>query len=282
MFRNIFKKIPRKTSGATLLATLVLSGLLLGILLALSKVVADEVQFTGEVTRSERAYFSAESGVEVSLLKLAADPVLTADFEIADTVLIRARNRTTIQNLITAEESESFQLQPSESQKMRLRINRDGVIVPTDVSELRISAEIPDEFVEEALQWQILCNEDNRVLSIQALTGELESVRFGAMQGTVDFFDAEIDDFSAEKNVSVSRFWQRFVKNDETRQQCFLSLKNLAAVPLEMTLSGADFAPPTGNIRSVGQTGDQQKIIEFQYSQKALAPVFDFGILVTD
>lgn len=276
-FKKIVQHVPRKSQGITLIVSIILSGMILAIGLGLVKILTTELQFSADLIFSEKAYFAAESGVEIALLELNKEPVQNTEnaviFEEPD--FSGARSELTIENL---EDEFGFNLTPKETVKLRLRKDtdpgKDLNLAIQPVTNFKISVNPAGD-----VRWKIICTKTmkdekaHRTVSIQN-TLSSTFMEISSQSGTYD------DEDGASSNTSVSTFFANL--GDEDQKTCFLSLTNLANTNLEITFSNTEMPPPRAKVIATGKAGNREKTIIFEYAQKRLSPFFDFGLLHID
>lgn len=259
-------KSPRQ-EGSALLIGIMLSGIMLTLGVMAARLAVREVQFSADLFLAERAYLSAESGVERALWKLKDDPLAhvetTNDPTLGDantTVSIRNLVDTTTGNFPPAEFS--FGLPPLQSQKFRFRHDTDPSANTNQTpvtGPVRLQLNGPTD-----LFWRFLCQDPSG--RTQALQAQISGSNFNdltALNGLTD------DGVSTTFNA-----WGSVDKNT-----CYLSVQNLSSDVRIFTFSGTTMAPHAAHIHAVGVHDGREKHIVFDYAQKNLGALFDFSFL---
>lgn len=270
--KRLLSHFPRKKSGAVLFVTMILSGLIITVGLGLAKILATEVNFSADVLFSEKAYFAAESGVEMALGELNISPVQNVERHETN---VRsgdesAQSILTIENLLprSGESSFSFQILPLQTQKLRLKKDTDP------------AAGIANENVESfdlrveggRLHWKFLCQTKDGTVALQNVSDE----------GDIsNFYHSQRGNYDDESGLTFIN--KSFEELEIPSQDCFLSFTNLdQSNPIEITFSGSQLPPPRALVKAIGQSGGRQKSIVFEYAQKNLSSFFDFGLFHTE
>jgi len=262
---NRSKKHAVKTEGSALLIGIFLSGLMLTIGVMAARLAVREVQFSADLFLAEKAYLSAESGVEKALWHLKDNP-LSHVKETNNLILGKPDTTVSIRNLIKpttdgfALESFEFTLAPLASQKWRFRKDTDDTVslseAPINSGTLKVEA--PGEFF-----WRFLCEETSG--GTIALQGQTTGNVANLMNTTGTDDDGNTSNFDG---------WSVVDKNT-----CYVSIQNLETTPSLFTFSGATMAPHAAHIHAVGLHGSREKHIRFDYAQKTLGSLFDFSFL---
>ncbi|MCF7917426.1 pilus assembly PilX N-terminal domain-containing protein [Candidatus Gracilibacteria bacterium] len=262
------KRFVRKSSGAVLFVTLILSALIVTVGIGLAKILATEIQFSSDILFGEKAYFAAESGVEIALREMNAEPVQNienyetspkSDDQSAKLIL-------SIQNLqpLFPETSFSLRINPKQTQKLRLRKDTDpseGVLAGP-VGDFDLSVE------GGRFQWKFLCQSNNGTISLQNISNPGDFPHFYDQK--LGISDDEFGNTTIDKTFSD-------IGADPA--QCFFSLTNLDENnPITVTFANTEMPPSKAAIHSTGKSGGRQKSIVFEYAQKNLSPFFDFGL----
>lgn len=256
-----------------LLPTIILSGLILVISIGLSRVLIAELEFSADLLFSEKAYFAAESGVEKSLLVLKKNSLNWVEGQEPFPVGTGTEYEMAIANAVKIFD---VSLGAFESIKFRLAVDTDSsgsepVIEP--VVNIRLTQDNGSTPLNNPdLQWKFLCPVSNLV------TGTVQTV---SIQGRADdFFRGRYDDGTQSiDNYDVALFWNNKDEN------CFMSLTNQSSDQDAPNIVGSiavnsdrTIAPAKVAIRVVGTSFSREKIVTFEYFQKNLASVFDFGL----
>ncbi|MDH3325074.1 MAG: hypothetical protein OEL89_05530 [Candidatus Peregrinibacteria bacterium] len=263
-----------KNSGNTLFVTIILSGLIISVGLGMLGILTKEIKFSFDLLLSERAYFAAESGVEVALAELKENPV-----EYVENYEINLGGAKTLLNIDNSVSEFNMPLAPLETVKFRLKkdsspdLDEDfGVIENFGLSRSP----------EKDFWWKILCRDsEGNTISLQVPN------RWDANLPVGQHFMGVYDDKDGKslKNVSSGEFFGEL--SPEEKKSCFFSVTNLdeeeEVVFVLTTPNGERMAPYHAEIKSTGQAGDtsfpQEKTIIFGSTQKGLSSFFDFGLL---
>ena len=269
-----------RQSGSTLLMAVVLGSIIISMGINLVGVFAKELSFAEDFVLSERAYFAAESGVELALLALREEPLDNVEgyvFGFSEDEGMAELDLSVGNKLGEM----SFVLRPYENVKFRLQVDDEVGVREDDLRsveswDMRVWAVDSASVVsvgDNVWRWRILCEKDGRTLSLESeerVVGNFQSFRdfVGVMNGV----DVDPDD----NNRMVSAFW-----NEEDSGACFLSLTNLhASESLRFEFEADDgMSPPRTEIVSRGRAGGREKVVRFLYSQKNLRPEFGFLLL---
>jgi hypothetical protein len=258
--------IPRftqKNPGVVLLVSMVLSGLILTVGLGLAKILATEVHFSADILFSEKAYFAAESGVEVALIELKKNPVQNIkDHQIS---LDDATSNIAIGNLL---DEFSFSLEQFQTQKLRLQKDSNSGKTfaeggPVDSFDLEVDG--------GRFHWKFLCQtSDEKTVALQNVFGSGKYQDFYSQMGKYDNKNGITISGKTFNDIKIS------IKN------CFFSITNLGPSTMTVTFSGTELPPPRATVRATGISGNRKKTIAFEYAQKNLSSFFDFGLFHTD
>ena len=265
------KKIRVKTSGAVLFLAVILSGLVVSAGAGVLRFLLAEHLAAVRLLSAERAYFAAESGVELALAALKESPVNSV--ESLEIPLFYSAANLDIQNKFQTRSEKTFTLSPGQTQKLRLQTdsNADLDFVPIPVSNFQFSFA-----PAEKISWKVICrNDSSETISLQN-TSEIGAVNSGAsLVGTADL---------ASGSQSTALFSSFYSPLSETEKNtCFLSVSNLSDSDLVFDFSATlTLPPPKSKVKSVGTAGGAEKRIVFFYSQNALSSFFDFGLLQRD
>ena len=265
------KKIRVKTSGAVLFLAVILSGLVVSAGAGVLRFLLAEHLAAVRLLSAERAYFAAESGVELALAALKESPVNSV--ESLEIPLFYSAANLDIQNKFQTRSEKTFTLSPGQTQKLRLQTdsNADLDFVPIPVSNFEFSFDPP-----EKISWKVICrNDSSETISLQN-TSEIGAVNSGAsLVGTADL---------ASGSQSTALFSSFYSPLSETEKNtCFLSVSNLSDSDLVFDFTATPtLPPPKSKVKSVGTAGGAEKRIVFFYSQNALSSFFDFGLLQRD
>ncbi len=266
------KKIQVKTEGSALLVSIMLSGLMITVGIMSARLAVREVEMSTDLFLSEKAYLSAESGVEKSLFKLKSDPLAHVQPSLNDGDINDLEDDFTevsIRNLIIQSPTSTdfskgkfeFTLPPLQSQKFRfqkdddLDINTNPVAVNGTVS---VNLDTPGAFF-----WRFLCNDSS------GATAALQAQATSNLSNLLT--TPGVDD---DGNSLTFDAWTGVDKNT-----CFISIQNLQSASVTYTFSGTTMAPHAAHIHAVGTHQGREKHIRFDYAQKSLGSLFDFSFL---
>ncbi len=258
-----------KSKGYILIITVILSALILTISLGLSKILATEIEFSADLLFAEKAYFAAESGIETALIELKSEPVQNV---VDQTLSFRtdqngdqddsAQFNLNIQNLVS---EFSILIPPQQTKKFRLKKDTDVTLNITDqaVTDFTLNGS------HDTFQWKVQCQKNDKTTSIQ---GKWNGGSLQNQSGTYDDIDG-----NSSLNERVSTI---FANSDP--KTCFFSIQNLSNDELEIDITNTQVAPETTTVSATGLSGNRQKTIEFEYSQKNISSFFDFGFLQSE
>lgn len=257
-----------KPQGSALLLSILLSGLMLTVGIMSARLAVREVQLSADLFLSEKAYFSAESGVEKSLWLLKSQPL--AHVETTNDIALGGINtEVSIRNLINTtagdfpSEEFSFTLPPLQSQKFRFRQDTDVDVTTTEAEvtgTVKIDLDSSGDFF-----WRFLCQDTAGV------TQSLQKSELGASSL------ADITNILGKTDDGVDTNFNAWTGVE--KDTCYLSVQNLSSADREFTFSGTEMAPHAAHIHSVGRHEGREKHIRFDYAQKTLGSLFDFSFL---
>lgn len=274
------KKLNKKSRGSALLISVFLSGLMLTVGIMSARLAVQEAQMSADLFLSERAYLSAESGVERALWKLKQEPLAhvepTADVELGNTETTVSINNlidTTADNF--ANDSFSFTLPHLASQKFQFRKDND-VSVTTTPDIINGSVEINLTPPGDVF-WRFLCQDTNN--QTQALQGRINGAstinNLTAEAGSTD--DGASTTFNSWQSATMPVTGAAIA--DPQKDTCYLAIQNLNTADTKFTITGTTMAPHAAQIHAVGEHQGRQKHIKFNYAQKTLGALFDFSFL---
>ena len=251
-----FSSASNKQEGSTLLVTLVLSAMILTLGASAVKIIGKELTFSQNLMFSQKAYFSAESGVETALFELQNNPVQhvvnhTENLGAGSSFKLDIENRRT---------DFEFDLASQENQKFRLLKDDNSTLTYTP-------SPVPPHFSLDAtglnmadnnFQWKILC-QDAADKTIVSVGHESFSTVVGNFSGSI---------FNSPPGAVA--------------ETCFFSVENLSPHDLNFKFFGLSMTPEKATIKSIGSIGNFQKIIQFEALQKNLGGLFDFVFFHTD
>lgn len=265
-FLNL-KKLPVKTEGSAMLISIILSGLMITVGVMSARLAVRELELSADLFLSEKAYFSAESGVEKALWKLKNEPIAQVE-PTNDLALGDSNTQVSIRNLIDTtpnnfpNENFEFVLPPLESQRFRFQQDTDSGIATTTspiTGTVTINLDTAGRYF-----WRFLCEASG--------TGATVALQAEGNTNITDLLNesGKLDD-GTDTNFNS---WSTVDKNN-----CFISIQNLQAAPVAFTFSGTTMAPHAAHIHSVGTHQGREKHIRFDYAQKTLGSLFDFSFL---
>ncbi len=273
MEKKLAKNASKKQRGSALLLAVLLSGLMLTIGLSATQMLLKEITASADLMMSEKAYFSAEAGVEKSLLWLRNNPIEHLE-DHTENIGPEAEVNINIINRINAVPGDAipnaftFTLNPLQNQKFRLQVDQDenlGVNVQP-INNLKL--DITPESGSPKFNWKILCKDSaGKTLALQKTeTSNPAGNNFLNKIGNLD--DGGTTNFNGWSGI------------DKTT--CFFSIQNLATASAEFRFYESPTAPHKATVTTIGKSGNRQKITAFDYAQKNLGSLFDFGILHTE
>jgi hypothetical protein len=251
--------------------------------LSVVKILASELQFSADLLWAERSYFSAESGVEKALLDLKGDPVIhlidERVFELED--LDGATTDLSINNRLD-ETNNQIEIPNASAIKLRLGHEINGMKEPVNIEkiELKIEGAGTTDPAGNFVLWKILCPNDNALTGRMAGMGTDSFVELKNLVGESSWLDTY--GILQQSSGTVSTFWGTIPESEKT--ECWLSLQNISTQKIEVEIlnNGILMPPPIAKVRSIGKSGEREKIVEFLYRQKNLSPYFDFGFIQQD
>lgn len=277
MMKNI--RLQTQSPGSVLITSFFLSFFILTLGTALLQSIATESKFSADLLFSEKAYFTAESGIELGLLALKEEPTQSTD-ELPFTV----GNYQGLLSLNTSQETFSVIIPPNQSVKMFLRkdtATKDLAYTPQP------SFQTPFVITprQQQYQWKVLCpqtltNGTKRNASLQGISLSAENFIPLSATGTLDYFVSSRQ--TKTENSASLQTLLALAKNSEDAQNCFLSIKNLSSTTMTLSASGDQVTPPQSVIVSQGIAGNKEKVLQFEYTHKNLSSVFDFGVFHTE
>lgn len=273
-----FKIKPRvKTRGSALLISIVLSALILTVGIMSARLAVRELELSADLFLSEKAYFSAESGVEKALFLLKTEPLAhvaptlsTGDIN----ALEDDHTEVSIRNLINAtpndfpENEFSFTLEPLKSQRFRFAQDSDPSITTTKTAltgPISIDIDSPGSYF-----WRILCDDGSGSKTL-ALQKEASDDISDLTTTTGNLDDGTSENFNHWSGIE--------------KASCFLTIQNLATTGRTFTFTvgtSNTMAPHTAHIHAIGEHQGRTKHIRFDYAQSTLGDLFDFSFLHSD
>ena len=265
-----FTKPKVKTQGSALLISIVLSGLMITVVIMSARLAVRELELSADLFLSEKAYFSAESGVEKALWQLKNNPINHVEESPGSIIseLEDDHTEVSIRNLIDTtpdnfpEESFAFTLPPLESQKFRFQQDTDTSIGNSNSAVTGTVSMTLDSV--GSYFWRLLC-EDTSTGNTVALQAEASTNMSDFLNQSGKLDDGTETDFNS---------WSTVDKNS-----CYISIQNLQTIPVTYTFSGTTMAPHAAHIHAVGTHQGREKHIRFDYAQKTLGSLFDFSFL---
>jgi len=224
--------------------------------------VVRELAFSSDLLHGEQSYYAAESGVEVVLMNLEQNPVQHI-LDHSDTVG-SAEYFPLIDNLVSPGDDFSFVLNPLKSRRFRLLRDTDDSLSYSD--ELAYDFDINVQPSGQDWQWKVLCKEES-------------SGRTKSLQDTLDTAgsNAFLPNVTGKDDDGADAPFATWILN-MTPKSCFFSVQNLtSSADLTFTFQPREsIAPSVATVRAIGQAGNRQKLIEFEYTQQTLGSLFDF------
>ncbi len=268
----------QKQEGSTLVITLILCGLIITVGLGVVRILASELQFSADLLWAERSYFAAESGVEKALLDLKGNPTLhqenVQEFDV-DT-LDGAETSLSIFNQIN-DTNNIIDIPNASALKLRLEHQIPPNPGPVDITQLEW--EIITDEPNDVLLWKIICPQSRAITGRSKTLGANVWAAFGGLNGDYEWDENGTPRLT--KDAPVEGFWNETSLED--KKQCWLSLQNIAPVDISLKINpNINMPPDKAKVRSVGKSGEREKIVEFLYRQKNLSPYFDFGFIQQD
>ena len=276
-----------RTQGSVLLSAMIFGSIVLSLGMSVMHTLVKDMELTADLLFSERAYFSAESGIERALIYLQNEPVqniqeyqehlLNAQGEFFGTDL-----SLTINNL---KEEFEFILPAKGNTKFRLKQDVDEtkdilVQIPSDfdVEVLEAGTTSALGTGEETWQWGFLCQkEDNSTVALQE-----EEMGGGSF---LSFMSKE-GKFSNQYGVVGMKRVSDFLHDLSfiEKNSCFISITNLREdKDLHFTFKNVSgLSPDRAVVSATGASGTREKTIQFDFRQKNLATVFDFLLFHRD
>jgi len=264
MFKIKFIKLRKpkvKTEGSAMLISIVLSGLMITVGVMSPRLAVRELELSADLFLSEKAYFSAESGVEKALWQLKNDPINHVEPDLANIIpeLEDAHTEVSIRNIIDTtadnfpDDEFEFILPPLESQKFRFQQDTDAAIGTTTspvTGTVAVNLDTAGRYF-----WRFLCED--------SITGATVALQAEANADISNLLTT--NGFEDNGNNTNFNSWSTVDKNT-----CFISIQNLQTAPVAYTFSGTTMAPHAAHIHSVGTHLNREKHIRFDYAQKSL------------
>jgi len=279
--KNLFTyKSSVKTPGNVIVISLFLSFFVLTLGTNLIQSLTKESTLTLDLLWSEKAYFASESGIEFGLLALKKEPAQSID-----NYPVEVTNNTTKVTLNKKLPLFNVTLQPQKNIKMFLR---------KDIDETSLAYNPQSSFDTEFIvsspslyQWQIICpqilqTEDgfiNKNASLQGISNESIFIPLYT-NGTLDRFISPRET-ETEENSSLNDLLS-VINNTEEQANCFLNLKNIHTSEITISTENGNITPPITPIVATSIVQNKEKTLQFNYAQKKLSSLFDFGIFHTE
>ena len=286
MKKNIKKVSVKKNPGITLISVILISILILTAVMGLANVLSKELFFVADTLNGERAYFTAESGVEVANLKLLENPIYHGNID--DLNLEKATSDIKINNLIsnsTNPNNFTITLEKGEQQTIRLKSSIEGAD-----EELTILPTISTEQNESDIFWTIRCKgkatiAGNEVKGTISLRNDLSKTNKG-----------EVDDSEQNKNnygnrnagyqkeiITVAKFFLGAYSKvlNRTPNTCTLSFENLSNGEVTITVKPDNngMAPEIGTVTATGTAQSRTKKIQFKTYQSKVNQWINWGAI---
>ncbi len=278
--KNYKKLTPHKNQGITLISVVLISVLIITAVMGVANVLVKELAFSADTLNGERAYFAAESGVEMANLTLKENPIYHGTKKIN---LTRAEGNTKINNLAT----EFFViLKPKQQQTVRLQTSINGKTqkiktLPT------LSINISQKEVKKNVFWTIRCNESGENSSTASIQGNFNQIGNDLINwiGKIDKSDDKtrfetFDTKTKPKNVGTY-FWNAS-KSFIAKDTCTLSLENLSKNKVKITITNNEtMAPLTGTVTATGTANNRKKVIQYKTDQNNVDQWINWGAIGT-
>lgn len=238
-----------------------------------ARLAVRELELSADLFLSEKAYFSAESGVEKALLKLKTEPLAHVEPTIGDVnsnLLEDDFTEVSIRNLIDTTPDNFppneffFTLEPLQSQRFRFQKDTDNTITTApDALDgmVKIDIEPAGKFY-----WRILCDDGSE--NTLALQAEANNDISNLITQTGALDDGTNTDFASWSGID--------------KKTCFVTIQNLATDARTFTFSGTTMGPHAAHIHAIGEHQNRTKHIRFDYAQSTLGSLFDFSFLHSD
>jgi hypothetical protein len=265
-----------------LAVAMILSSIMMGFSLFAGKIMREDINHTYNIISTEKAYFSAEAGLENGLLSLQKKPLQDKQEDEKE-----LDNGAVYQiSLISQYKEIPVKIEPK--QKIRINLKRlkeenNGTLVPKKITDFTLENISQENLVDSPkIAWSVSCEnsvlktaEGNNALLSKVIGGTFSKKNFTTGEKGKSTSITGIDDNSKEfiyEEFSV----KNFINKDENTN-CWLSLKNtgenLILLDYKASASGKITAPET-LIKSTGQSGNAKKVIKFNKPQKALIDWF--------
>lgn len=255
-----------KKQGYVLVVTFVLSSLILGVGISLAQVLATELEFSADLLFAEKSYFAAESGIEKALIELKENPIQQID----DSFYLSDADESAEFNLNIGNGIKDISFTIPEKGNIQFQLKKD-----TDDTEGADEQPVTDLFIQPSntnFRWKVQCEQQCSSCARGKKTRAIVN-NWSAQGGGKD-----LKELKDENGKSVQVFWGEL--KTEEKKSCFLTLENMKDEDLKIEItSGEYFTPPKAQIKSIGKSGSRKKIMTFDYTQKKLANIFNFGLL---
>jgi hypothetical protein len=276
-----------KTEGSALLVSIVLSALMLTVGIMSARLAVRELELSTDLFLSEKAYFSAESGVEKSLFRLKAQPLAHVEptLTVGDIIpeLEDDNTEVSIRNLIDTtagnfpEDEFSFTLASLQSQRFRFQKDTDQGINTNNTtidSAERVNIAVSGTGSRPYF-WRFLCDD---------IPSGSDPITTITLQAATPYPTGTINNLLTEDGVLDDGTLENFNSwSGVDKDTCFLSIQNLHNTnPHTYTFSEATMAPHAAHIHAIGTHLNRTKHIRFDYAQSTLGGLFDFSFLHSD
>lgn len=261
-----------RQAGSTMLIAIFLSTIILSIGLGAAEMVIKELNFSSDLLFGEQAYYAAESGVEVALMKLEKLPV--EHIEDVRLPLGAAAFSPRIDNIIRAgDELEAMRLEPLQTKRWRLLADTDAGLGAQLSPAFHFDVAVDPTGSD--WQWKVLCQDIiGSTHSLQAVLSDqpvyLDFLYHPAVLGLAgNGIQTDFADWVAGRVPGIPEL---------ATDTCFFSLQNLSSNNLDFVITNQIdlMAPPVAKVESTGYAGNRQKRIDFDYAQQNLGGLFDF------
>jgi hypothetical protein len=277
-----FSKQP-KQDGNILAVAMILSSIMMGFSLFAGKIMREDINHTYNIISTEKAYFSAEAGLENGLLSLQKEPLQDKQEDEKE-----LDNGAFYQiSLISQYEEIPVKIEPK--QKIRINLKRlkkgsDNAIIEEKITNFTLE-EISQENSADspAIDWSVSCENSSLNPANASNGGALLSKVIGGTFSQENFTtekegkSTSIDGIGNDGKFKYNKSSVKSFINKNENTNCWLSLKNtgvnLISLVYKASASEKITAPET-LIKSTGQSGNAKKVIKFNKPQKALIDWF--------
>ncbi len=285
-FISIYQSVNKKKRGSSLLIAIFLSGLILTIGITASRLLLKDVSFAADSIMSEKAYYSAESGVESALWELRNEPVqhmmnINAPASINVEYDLSIVNKIEPSAVAPLKNKFYFTLNKLANQQFRLRYDANNSTSTSlqSPSNFRLKA-TPQGVGTVEYQWKFTCQDNTATKNTFALE---KNPSHSSPSNVNDFLTSQTgchsEIFSSCSNETFNT-WAATRNIDKS--SCFLMIQNLSDTPTKFTFSNTTMAPHQAKIIAIGKSADREKHIVFDYAQKNIGSLFNFTFFHTE